>query len=103
MAKNKLSANHKYFSRCQYYGTLEDWEYISDAMVLIFLVYTATEFFGKQQRIRVYVPSELESKLSKELIQGENYFVITAPYRVAFKNEYRHRVDMLLGIFKEVI
>lgn len=103
MAKNKLSCNNKYFSRCHYYGTLEDWEYISDAMVLIFLVYTATEFFGKQQRIRIYVPTELEKKLSQELIQGENYFVITAPYRVVFKNEYRHRVDMLLGIFKEVI
>lgn len=100
---NRINQSNKYLSRCQYYGTLEDWEYVSGAMVLVFLVYTATEFFGKQQRIRVYVPTDLENKLARELEQGENYLVITAPYRVTFKNEYRHRVDMLLNIFKEVL
>lgn len=101
--KNELTANNKYLSRCQYYGTLEDWEYVSGAMVLVFLIYTATEFYGKQQRIRIYVPTDLENKLSRELEQGENYLVVAAPYRVVFKNEYRHRVDMLLNIFKEVL
>lgn len=101
--KNELSSNLKYLSRCQYYGKLLDWEYVSDAMVLVFQVYTATEFYGKQQKIRVYVPTKLQDKLSLELEQGENYLVVSAPYRVTFKNEYRHRVDMLLAIFKEVI
>lgn len=101
--RNELTANSKYFSRCQYYGKLIDWEYVSGAMILVLQVYTATEFYGKQQKIRIYVPTKLEDRLANELEQGENYLVIAAPYRVTFKNEYRHRVDMLLGIFKEVL
>jgi hypothetical protein len=101
--RNELTSNLKYFSRCQYYGKLLDWQYVSGAMVLIFQVYTATEFYGKQQKIRIYVPTKFEDRLAGELEQGENYLVIAAPYRVTFKNEYRHRVDMLLGIFKEVL
>lgn len=101
--RNELTANLKYLSRCQYYGTLKDWEYVSGAMVLVFQIYTATEFFGKQQQIRVYVPTKLEDVMSRELEQGENYFVITAPYMLTYKNKYRHRVDMLIAIFKEVI
>ena len=100
---NNVNSNLKYLSRCQYYGTLENWEYVSDAMVLIFKVYTATEYFGRESKIRIYVPDKLELKLSKELEVGENYLVITAPYRINFKEKYRHRVDLLLAIFKEVI
>lgn len=101
--RKKITTNNKYLTRCQYYGVLEDWEYVSDAMVLVFRTYVATEFYGKEQRIRIYVPTELEQILADELEQGERYLVISAPYRVTFKNEYRHRVDMLLGIFKEII
>lgn len=100
---NNVNSNLKYLSRCQYYGTLENWEYVSDAMVLIFKVYTATEYFGRESKIRIYVPDKLELKLSKELEVGENYLVITAPYRINFKEKYRHRVDLLLAIFREVI
>ena len=101
--RNELTSNLKYISRCQYYGKLLDWEYVSGAMVLVFQVYTATEFYGRQQKIRIYVPTRFEDRLANELEQGENYLVIAAPYRVTFKNEYRHRVDMLLAIFKEVL
>ena len=100
---NNISSNNKYLSRCQYYGTLENWEYVNDAMVLIFKVYTATEYFGNETRIRVYVPTKLELKLNNSLEVGANYFVITAPYRINFQKKYRHRVDLLINIFKEVI
>lgn len=100
---NKTNSNLKYLSRCQYYGKLINWEYVSDAMVLIFKVYTATEYYGNESKIRVYVPSKLELKLNNELIVGNNYLVITAPYRINFKEKYRHRVDLLVAIFQEVI
>lgn len=101
--KNNINSNLKYLSRCQYYGTLETWEYVSNAMVLIFNVYTATEYYGNTSKIRVYVPEKLEYKLSQELSVGDKYLVITSPYRINFKERYRHRVDLLLSIFKEVI
>lgn len=101
--KNNINSNLKYLSRCQYYGKLENWEFVSDAMVLIFKVYTATEYFGNESKIRVYVPDNLELKLNNELEVGENYLVVTAPYRINFKQRYRHRVDLLIAIFKEVI
>lgn len=101
--KNNINSNLKYLSRCQYYGKLENWEFVSDAMVLIFKVYTATEYFGNESKIRVYVPDNLELKLNNELEVGENYLVVTAPYRINFKQKYRHRVDLLIAIFKEVI
>lgn len=103
MQKNNINSNLKYLTRCQYYGQLLDWEYVSDAMVLVFKVYTATEYFGNSSKIRIYVPTKLEQKLAEELETGENYLVITAPYRINFKENYRHRVDLLLNIFKEVI
>ena len=103
MTKNNTNSNNKYLSRCQYYGKLENWEYVSDAMILIFKVYTATEYFGNESKIRIYVPDKLELKLNNELIIGENYLVITAPYRINFKEKYRHRVDLLIAIFREVI
>lgn len=98
-----MNENLKYISRCQYYGKLLDWEYISgDAMVLKFTVYSATEYFGGSTTIRVYVPTEMEHKLVNELIVGENYFIIASPYRVKLKQTYPHRVDLLLNIFKEI-
>ena len=100
---NNINSNNKYLTRCQYYGTLETWEYVSNAMVLIFKVYVATEYFGKESKIRVYVPDKLELRLNNELEIGEKYLVITAPYKINFKEKYRHRVDLLLAIFKEVI
>lgn len=103
IAKNNSTSNLKYLTRCYYYGKLLDWEYVSEAMVLKFQVYTATEFYGNSTTIRIYVPTNLEEKLKMELITGENYFIIAAPYKLVFKKEYKHRVDMLLQIFKEVI
>lgn len=101
--RNVSSSNYKYLSRCTYYGKLEDWEYVSEAMILKFNIYTATEYYGGSSPIRVYVPTELEDRLTPELIKGENYFLITAPYRINLKQQYRHRVDLLLNIFKEII
>lgn len=95
--------NLKYLSRVYYYGKLLDWEYVEDAMVLKLLTYTATEFFGGNNVMRLYVPTVLEPALNRELIVGEKYFVIAAPYKLSFKSTYRHRVDLLLNIFKEVI
>lgn len=100
---DKIQSNLKYITRCQYYGKLENWEYVSEAMVLVFKAYTATEYYGNSSKIRIYVPTELETRLSNELEIGENYLVISAPYRICFDNRYKHRVDLLLAIFKEVI
>lgn len=96
------NSNLKYLTRCQYYGKLIDWEYVSEAMVLKLKTYTATEHFGGSNIIRLYVPTELEFDIRNELIVGDNYLVIAAPYRIYFKDNYRHRVDLLLNIFKEV-
>lgn len=95
--------NLKYLSRCYYYGKLLDWEYVEGAMVLKLLTYTATEFYGNNNTIRLYVPTVLENDLNRELIVGDMYFVIAAPYKICFKKTYQKRVDMLLNIFKEVI
>lgn len=97
------NSNLKYISRCQYYGKLQDYEYVTGAMVLKFIVYTATEYFGGSSIVRVYVPTDLEEDLRRNLIVGENYLVITAPYRINFNKQYRHRVDLLINIFQEVI
>lgn len=72
-------------------------------MILVFASYTATEYFAKSTTIRVYVPTEIERDLSKSLIVGDNYFIVCAPYKLQFKNAYKHRVDMLINIFQEVI
>lgn len=100
---DKAYSNLKYLSRCQYYGKLINWDYVSDAMILVFNIYTATEYFGGNTNIRVYVPTDMEKDLERNLIQGDNYFVITAPYRIRFNKTYNHRVDMLINIFQEVI
>lgn len=96
-------SNLKYLSRCQYFGKLTDYEYVSEAMILVFNIYTASEYFGGSTNIRVYVPTELEKELQQNLIVGENYLLFTVPYRIKFNKKYNHRVDLLLNIFSEVI
>lgn len=103
MRTNKANSNKKYLSRCFYYGKLLDWEFVESAMILKFTVYTATEYYGKDTIIRIYVPTELEQHLMHTLTIGDKYMIVSAPYRVKFKQRYNHRVDLLLQIFKEVI
>ena len=95
--------NLKYLNRCTYYGKLIDWDYVEGAMVLKLRTYTATEYFGGSNTIRLYVPTDIERRLAPELIVGDNYFCIAAPYKLTLKQRYKHRVDLLLNIFKEVI
>ena len=97
------NSNLKYLSRCQYFGKLLDYEFVSEAMILKLLVYTATEYFGGSSTVRVYVPTEMEDDLRRNLIVGNNYLIITAPYRINFNKQYRHRVDLLINIFQEVV
>lgn len=94
--------NYKYLSRCQYYGKLEDYEYVSDAMVLKFIVYAASDYFGGSIPIRVYVPTELENEVRDNIIVGESYLVQCVPYRINLNGKYRHRVDLLLNLFEVV-
>ena len=101
--KRDNNSNLKYLTRLQYYGKLADWEFVGEAMVLKLAVFTATEYFGGSSTIRLYVPTNLQRDLTRSLFVGENYFVIAAPYKVTFKERYRHRVDLLLNIFKEII
>ena len=58
--EDNSNSNLKYLSRCQYFGKLIDYEYVTEAMVLKLLVYTATEYFGGSSTIRIYVPTEME-------------------------------------------
>lgn len=101
--KKQSNNNLRYLTRCQYYGTLLDYEYVSNAMILKFKVYNATDFFGSGNTIRIYVPTDLENSIKDRVIMNENYLIIAAPYRVRFADNYRHRVDMLINIFQEVI
>lgn len=94
--------NLKYITRLFYYGKLLDWEFVNESMVLKFCVYTGTQYYGNSNNIRIYVPTDLENDLFDNLITGDNYFVIAAPYRTKFANKYPYRVDMLLNIFKEI-
>lgn len=101
--KKNNSSSLKYLTRCHYYGKLTDYEYVSGAIVLKLKTYTATEYFGSSNTIRVYVPTDLENTIKDRLIMNENYLIIATPYKIRFSNEYRHRVDMLINIFQEVI
>ncbi len=105
MKQGKLNNNTslKYLTRCQYYGKLIDYEYVSDAIVLKFQVYTATEYYGSSNIIRIYVPTDLENVIKDRIILNENYLIIAAPYKIRFADNYRHRVDMLINIFQEVL
>lgn len=96
-------ANLKYLTRLYYYGKLLDYEFVSGAMVLKFVCYTASEFFGGSTPIRFYVPTGMEEKLQRALDINANYFIIAAPYRISMGAKYQHRVDLLLNIFEEVI
>lgn len=85
-----------------YYGRLMNIEYVENKhFVLVFKAYTATEFYGKDVNIRIYVPTDLEPKV-EDLLVGENYLILAAPYRATFNKQYKFRVDMLLNIFQEV-
>lgn len=101
--KRDSNSNLKYLTRLQYYGKLLNWVYVNGAMVLEFACYTATEHFAGSSTIRVYVPTEIENDLRKALIVGDKYFIICAPYKLSFHTTYRHRVDLLLNIFQEII
>lgn len=101
--KNILSSNLKYLTRLQYYGLLKDIEYISDAMILVFDSYTATEFYAGRTPVRIYVPSDSEEKIRQSIVVGARYFIIAAPYRITIQQKYKHRVDLLLSIFEEII
>ena len=96
-------SNLKYITRGNYYGKLKDIEYVSEAMILVFQCYVASEYFGGTVPLRVYVPTEMENRLLNQITIGMDYFVITAPYRIEFKKKYQHRVDLLLNIFEEII
>lgn len=102
-AEKNGNSNLKYLSRCYYYGRLVDYEYASGAMILKLAVYTATEYYGGSSVIRVYVPTDMENDLQNNLIVGDKYLVVTAPYRIRYDQKYQHRVDMLINIFQEVI
>lgn len=99
---NDSESNLKYLSRCQYYGVLENWEYVNNGLVLVFKSYTATEYFGGTVKIRTYVPTDKEENVIHDIRVGERYFFITAPYKVRMAKGYPHRVDLLLHIFQEI-
>lgn len=101
--KQNNSSNLKYLTRCHYYGKLIDYEYVSGAIVLKLKVYTATEYYGNSNIIRIYVPTDLENTIKDRVIINDNYLVIAAPYKVRFADNYRHRVDMLINLFQEVL
>lgn len=94
--------NLKYISRSFYYGTLTDYEYIQQGLVLKLACYTATKYTGTTAIIRAYVPTDMEDKIIDYLITGDKYFLITAPYKVRASSAYPHRIDLLLNIFKEI-
>lgn len=98
-----IEENNKYLTRCHYYGKLQDIDYINGALILRFIAYTATKYFGNSSPIRIYIPTELESSIINELVINENYYIIAAPYRIQFNKQYKHRVDLLINIFKEII
>lgn len=103
MTYNKTKQNLKYLTRCYYYGKLENWDYIAGAMILKLRTYTATEYFGGSNTVRLYVPTELEHRFTNNLIVGDSYLVVAAPYKLTYAQAYKHRVDLLLNIFQEVI
>lgn len=93
--------NLKYISRCFYYGTLKDFEYVNGGLVLKMAVYTATKYTATTTIIRMYVPSDLEEHIIDLLECGSNYWTICAPYKVRGAQNYNYRVDLLLNIFPE--
>lgn len=94
--------NLRYISRSFYYGVLKDYEYVGDGLVLKMGVYSASRYQGTYSIVRVYVPTDLEQQIIDFLITGDNYFLITAPYKARGAKDYQYRVDLLLNIFKEL-
>lgn len=102
--------NYKYLNRCHYFGRLVDIESVTDPKddtilhsILKFRCYSATEFFANSTNVRVYVPDDICYRLINELFIGQDYYIIASPYKVAFKQNYPHRVDLLLNIFQRII
>lgn len=93
----------RYYTRLHYFGKLLDWLYVGDKMVVEILVYSACEHCATTNKIRLYVPTGLEDRLSKTLVVGDKYYIIAAPYKLQFDGKYKHRVDILLNIFQEII
>lgn len=102
MIKREEKHNLKYLSRLHYYGKLLDWDYVGEFMILKLKCFTATEYYANNVTIRLLVPTIMEKDIKDELIVGDNYYIIAAPYSLLFDKKYRHRVDLLLHIFKEV-
>ena len=98
--------NLKYLSRCIYYGTLKDYDFITSkdgensSTVLKIQCYTATSYTGNTSTIRMYVPSDMD--IIDYLEIGQNYLYICAPYKVTGGAGYPYRIDLLLNIFKEI-
>lgn len=90
--------NRKYISRCFYYGTLKDFEYVNDGLVLKIACSVTTVYTSSTVIVRVYVPSDLESQIIDNIECGNNYSLIAAPYKVCFARKYPYRVDLLLDI-----
>ena len=95
--------DNKYLTRCHYYGRLKDIEYISGATVLVLSSYVATSYYGNSSPVRIYVPTDMEDGVINRVTINENYYIIAAPYKVQFNKQYRHRVDLLLNIFEEIL
>lgn len=97
------SMNLKYLSRCHYYGKLIDMDYTEGgALVIKLSCYVATSCTGNVSSIRLYVPTDMENEIINYLNIGENYYVISAPYRVSGMQKFSTRVDLVLNIFKEL-
>lgn len=102
--KNKNTAEFelRYLNRLFYYGKITNLDSVEGALIITLKCYTASRYFGGYNNVRIYVPSDLENDIVREVTIGDDYFAICAPYRVTFKMTYRHRVDLLLQLFKAV-
>jgi hypothetical protein len=99
---NEAKENYKYINRSFYFGYLEDWEYMNGAMILKMKCYTATMYFGNTVPVRIFVPTDMEEFLEENLVTGDKYFCVTAPYKCSVAKGYNYRVELLLNIFKEI-
>lgn len=102
LKKIRSEENLKYLSRSFYYGTLKDYDWVGEALVLKMNCFTATAWSATNSVVRVYVPTDLEHQIIDYLECGSNYFLVTAPYSVRFQAKFNHKVDLLLNIFKEI-
>ena len=100
--KNTAEFELRYLNRLFYYGKITNLDSVEGALIITLKCYTASRYFGGYNNVRIYVPSDLENDIIREVTIGDDYFAICAPYRVTFKMTYRHRVDLLLQLFKAV-